>query len=248
MPAGWSGVLQGAAIAVFPYVGFDALYTFARESKSLKDIRLSTYLCIGIVAFLYVAIMAIATAMAPVFIDGKINPLFRGTEASAPLANLLVASGEPWCGQLVAAGAVIGIFNVLLVLSMGGPRIFRNMAEDGLLPPIFQRSHKGSPTFGIIANGIVVALMAGLVPFEDVSDMMVLGTLAAFTCVCIGALRLKLVHPIVPVIGATGCIILALNLNPLVLKLYCIGLPLALVPYFLYGRRHSKLERAVEQP
>ncbi len=241
MPMGVKGVLEGAAIAVFPYVGFDALYTFARESKSLRDTRLSTYLCIGLVAFLYVVVMAIATALAPAIVGGHINPLFKGNEASAPLASLLVAAGEGWCGQLIAAGAVVGIFNVLLVLSMGGPRIFRNMAEDGLLPPVFERTRNGNPTVGVILNGVVVGLMAGFVPFEDVSDIMVLGTLVAFVFVCLGAMRLKLVHPLVAVTGAIGCTVLAFNLNILVLQVYCITCPLGLIIYFLYGRKHSKL-------
>ncbi|MGH9549298.1 MAG: APC family permease, partial [Terriglobales bacterium] len=244
MPKGWEGVMHGAALAVFPYVGFDALYTFARESKSLKDTRLSTYLCICLVAFLYVVVMAIATALAPVFIDGHINPLFKGTEASAPLATLLIASGEGWAGTLIAVGAVIGIFNVLLVLSMGGPRIFRNMAEDGLLPPIFQKSHAGNPTFGVILNGIIVGLMAGFVPFEQVTEIMVLGTLVAFTFVCVGALRLKLINFVVPVIGMIGCILLICNLEPLVKLVYCITCPIGLVIYFLYGYKHSKLRQS----
>lgn len=244
MPMGWDGVLKGAAIAVFPYVGFDALYTFARESKSFRDTTISTYLCIGLVAFLYVTVMAIATALAPVFIDGHINPLFKGTEASAPLASLLMASGETWSGQLIAAGAVIGIFNVLLVLSMGGPRIFRNMAEDGLLPPIFKQTHKGNPTFGVILNGIIVGAMAGFVPFEQVTDIMVLGTLVAFAFVCLGALRLKLVNPIIALIGLVGCVLLALKLDILVLQVYCVTLPVGLIIYMLYGRTHSKLAQA----
>jgi APA family basic amino acid/polyamine antiporter len=244
MPKGWEGVLQGAAIAVFPYVGFDALYTFARESKTVKDTKLATYLCIGLVAFLYVAVMAIATALAPVFPDGNINvinPLFKGTEASAPLANLLMAAGEAWTGKFIAAGAVIGIFNVLLVLSMGGPRIFRNMAEDGLLPPIFARTKNGSPTYGLMLNGIVIGTFAGFVPFETVSDIMVLGTLIAFIFVCIGAFRLKLINPVVPILGMLGCTMLAFNLDPIVLKVYCFTCPVGLLIYFLYGFKHSKL-------
>jgi APA family basic amino acid/polyamine antiporter len=245
MPLGWDGVLKGAAIAVFPYVGFDALYTFARESKSLKDTRVSTYVCIGLVAFLYVAVMAIATALAPVFPQAgdttHVNPLFKGTEASAPLAMLLIDSGETWAGKLIACGAVIGIFNVLLVLSMGGPRIFRNMAEDGLLPPIFEKTSKGNPVFGIIVNGILVGAFAGFVPFEDVTDIMVLGTLVAFIFVCLGALRLKLVPPVVAILGAIGCGILAYKLSPIVWKVYSITCPLGLLIYFTYGRNHSKL-------
>lgn len=249
MPNGWDGVIKAAAIAVFPYVGFDALYTFARESKSLKDTQISTYVCIGLVAFLYVAVMAIATGMAPVFTvaaDGHTlvpNTLFKGTEASAPLASLMINAGEDWAGKLIAAGAVIGIFNVLLVLSMGGPRIFRNMAEDGLLPPIFAKVKNGNPVIGLILNGLIVGAVAGFVPFESVTDIMVLGTLVAFTFVCIGALRLKLVNPIVALLGAIGCIALAANLDALVWKVYAITCPVGLLFYFSYGRQHSRLSK-----
>jgi APA family basic amino acid/polyamine antiporter len=251
MPKGWDGVWKGAAIAVFPYVGFDALYTFARESKSIKDTRLATYLCIGLVAFLYVAVMAIATAIEPVFPGGDIshiNPHFKGSEASAPLAVLLMANGDTWVGQLIAVGAVIGIFNVLLVLSMGGPRIFRNMAEDGLLPKIFTRVHKGNPTIGVILNGLVVGGMAGFVPFETVTDIMVLGTLIAFIFVCLGAMRMRIVHPLVSILGIVGCSFLIYNLDPLVLKVYCITCPVGLVIYFSYGYWHSKLRNGGNKP
>lgn len=241
MPKGWTGVLQGAALCVFPYVGFDALYTFARESKSLRDTRLATYWCVGLVVFLYVTVMAVATGLAPCFIDGKENALFVGSEAAAPLANLLAHAGETWTGQFIAIGAVLGIFNVLLVLCMGGPRIFRNMAEDGLLPPIFAKTSKGNPTVGIIINGILVAVIAGFVPFGEIADMMVLGTLVAFTFVCLGALRLKLVNPVVCTLGAIGCVVLAFHLSEMVLKVYSITCPIGLVIYFLYGIKHSKL-------
>jgi len=244
MPKGPVGVLQGAALAVFPYVGFDALYTFARESKSLRDTRWATYLCVGVVALLYVSVMAVATALAPSFFNGdpgRPNPLFVGTEAAAPLAMLLGAAGENWTARLIAAGAVLGIFNVLLVLSMGGPRIFRNMAEDGLLPPIFMRTKRGNPTFGLAINGLVVGGMAGFLPFGDIAEMMVLGTLVAFICVCIGAIRLKLVNRFIPILGAAGCALLAANLGPVVWKVFSISLPCGLIIYMLYGRRHSKL-------
>ena len=246
LPKGIHGLSQGAAVAVFPYVGFDALYTFARESKSVNDTRLSTYICILLVAILYVAVMAIATGMQPVFtsVNGQLveNALFKGTEASAPLANLMIAAHEDWAGKLIAAGAVIGIFNVLLVLSMGGPRIFRNMAEDGLLPPIFAAVNNGSPTF----NGVIVGCLAGFVPFDSVTDIMVLGTLVAFVFVCVGALKLRLVHPIVSLIGAIGCGILAFNLSPIVWTVYKFTCPAGLVFYFLYSRHHSRLAKPAE--
>jgi APA family basic amino acid/polyamine antiporter len=269
MPKGIDGVLAGAALAVFPYVGFDALFTFARESKSLHDTKLATYWCVGLVAFLYVTVMAVATGLAPSFLTdphtGALltdptthkligNDLFVGTEAAAPLAKLLAHAGETWVSKFIAFGAVLGIFNVLLVLCMGGPRIFRNMAEDGLLPPIFAKTSKGNPTVGIMLNGVIVALIAGFVPFGDIADMMVLGTLIAFIFVGIGAIRMKLVHPIAGIVASVGCAILACYLNPLVRQVYIITCPVGLVIYFLYGYKHSKLRKriaavaAVEQP
>lgn len=241
MPMGWEGVLKGAAVAVFPYVGFDALYTFARESKSQDDTRRGTFLTVGVVALLYVAVMAVATGLAPCFINGEKNELFVGSEAAAPLAKLLVSVGQTWTAKLIAAGAVLGIFNVLLVLCMGGPRIFRNMAEDGLLPKIFAKSHKGNPTFGIVLNGVLVAAIAGFMEFGEIADMMVLGTLVAFVFVCVGAWRLKLVNPILSWTGIIGCTVLAANLNPMVLNAYAITCPVGLVIYFLYGYHHSNL-------
>jgi APA family basic amino acid/polyamine antiporter len=244
MPKGFEGVLQGAATAVFPYVGFDALYTFARESKTLRDTRLATYWCVGIVAFLYVTVMAVATGLAPCFINGVPNELFVGTEAAAPLAKLLANVGEGWTAKFISFGAVLGIFNVLLVFCMGGPRIFKNMSEDGLLPPVFQKVNKGNPVLGIILNGLIMCSIAGFVPFNDIADMMVLGTLVAFIFVCLGALRLKLVHPIVAIAGAVCCGILTAKLSPMVLKVYCITLPTGLIIYFLYGFKHSRLGQA----
>ncbi len=240
-PRGIKGVLEGAALAVFPYVGFDALFTFARESRSLKDTKKATYWCVGIVAFLYITVMAVATGLAPAFINGIPNARFAGSEAAAPLAVLLGDAGETWTSKLIAAGAVLGIFNVLLVLCMGGPRIFRSMAEDGLLPAIFQKTKQGNPLFGIALNGAIVAFTAGIVPFGEIADMMVLGTLVAFIFVCIGAFRLRLVHPLLAIAGGLGCLLLAFNLNPLVLKMYAISCPVGLIIYFSYGRKHSKL-------
>lgn len=247
MPHGFDGVMKGAATAVFPYVGFDALYTFARESKSLKDTRLATYWCVGIVAFLYISVMAVATGLAPCQINGHPNELFVGTEAAAPLAKLLASVGEGWTSTFISFGAVLGIFNVLLVFCMGGPRIFKNMAEDGLLPPVFHKTVKGNPVLGIILNGLIVAAIAGFVPFGSIADMMVLGTLVAFVVVCIGALRLKLVNPLLAIAGAVSCGILIFKLEPLVLQVYCITLPTGLIIYFLYGFKHSKLNKAKSQ-
>ncbi len=240
-PKGLAGVMKGAALAVFPYVGFDALYTFAREAKTTRDTQIATYLCIGLVAMLYVIVMLVATGLAPCFINGVENSLFVGNEAAAPLANLLNAAKETWCAKFIAFGAVLGIFNVLLVLCMGAPRIFRNMAEDGLLPAIFLKSKAGNPVWGIILNGIIVGSVAGFVPFGQIANLMVLGTLIAFMFVCIGALKLKIVNPFIGLFGTIGCLTLVFCLEPIVLKAYLAILPFGILGYLLYGRKHSKL-------
>ncbi len=242
-PKGLDGILKGAALAVFPYVGFDALYTFAREAKSTRDTQIATYLCIGLVAMLYVIVMLVATGLAPCFINGLENKLFVGSEAAAPLANLLSAVGETWCAKFIAFGAVLGIFNVLLVLCMGAPRIFRSMAEDGLLPAVFLKSKAGNPVVGIILNGIMVSCVAGFVPFGQIADLMVLGTLVAFMFVSIGALKIKIINPIIGLLGALGCLTLIFSLDPIVLKSYAVILPIGIVIYLAYGRKHSKLAK-----
>src|SRR5262249_38629788 len=122
--------------------------------------------------------------------------------------------------------------------------IFRNMAEDGLLPPIFAKTNKGNPSVGIALNGVIVALCAGLVPFGEIADMMVLGTLVAFLFVGIGALRLKLVNPVIAMLAAIGCAILMCFLGETVRKVYCVTLPVGLIIYFSYSIKHSKLAKA----
>ncbi len=260
MPMGWDGVLKGAALAVFPYVGFDALYSFARESKSISDTKMATYVCVGSVAILYILVMIVMTGMAPSFIvqpNGALmaNPLFQGDESAAPLAKLLTATGNVWVAKFIAFGAVLGLFNVILVMLKGAPRIFRNMAEDGLLPPVFEKTHSnGNLVVGTAVTGVICSLLAGFVPFRDISEMMVLGTLVAFLFVGIGSLRLPppelandptgikqamdRLAAFVVIIFSGG---LAFYLNPLVLKVYCITFPIGLVIYFCYGYRHSKL-------
>jgi len=113
-----------------------------------------------------------------------------------------------------------------------------------LLPPVFQKVNKGNPVWGIVLNGVIVASIAGLVPFGEIADMMVLGTLVAFVFVSYGAFKLQLVNPIISIVSGLSCIALITFLNPLVLKVYSITLPVGLVIYFLYGYKHSRLGKS----
>lgn len=250
LPVGWNGVMQGAALFVFPFVGFDALYTFARESKSLRDTKIATFVCVLGVAVLYLLVFLVLTGLAPSFIksdDGTItaNPLFSGGESAAPLAKVLIATGHDWVAKLIALGAVVGLFNVVFVMIQGAPRIFRNMAEDGVLPHKFENLN-----FGIIVTGAICAIFAGFVPFAEISEMMVLGTLVAFLAVGAGSLRLPnltwvdYLSAAVVIICSVG---LVFYLNPMVRQVYLVSCPVGLVIYFAYGFRHSKLGSRLRQ-
>ncbi len=244
LPRGWEGVMHGAALAVFPFVGFDALYTFARESKSLRDTKVATYVCVFGVAALYMLVFLVMTGLATSFIvdsSGSLvaNPLLSGDESAAPLAKVMVATGHPWVATSIAIGAIAGLFNVVFVMLQGAPRIFRNMAEDGLLWRIFRNLIAGT-----IFTGIFCALLAGFVPFEKISELMVLGTLVAFLSVGIGILRLqnlKFGDYLAAAIVIVGSAVLMVYLNPLVLWLYFISCPVGLLIYFGYGYWHSNL-------
>ena len=244
LPMGWDGVMKGAARFVFPFVGFDAFYTFARESKSLRDIKIGTFVCIFGVDVAYLLVFLVLTGMAPSFIhaaNGELvaNPLFSGDESAAPLAKVLIATGHTFVAKLIAVGAVVGLFNVVFVMIQSAPRIFRNMAEDGVLPHKFENLN-----FGIIITGGICALFAGVVPFAEISEMMVLGTLVAFLAVGIGSLRLPnltWVDYLSAFIVIVSSIALIFYLNPMVRQVYLISCPVGLAIYFAYGYWHSKL-------
>lgn len=248
LPVGWDGVMQGAALFVFPFVGFDALYTFARESQSLRDTKIATFVCVLGVAVLYLLVFLVLTGLAPSFTTNSTgvmapNPLFSGDESAAPLAKVLIASGHTFVARLIAIGAVIGLFNVVFVMIQGAPRIFRNMAEDGILPPKFAELN-----FGIIVTGSICAIFAGAVPFAEISEMMVLGTLVAFLAVGVGSLRLPdstWVDYFSAFVVSVCSIALIFYLNSMVRQVYLISCPLGLLIYFAYGFHHSRLSKSL---
>jgi APA family basic amino acid/polyamine antiporter len=246
MPFGISGVLAGAALAVFPYVGFDQLYSFVLESKREKDTSIATYLSVLLSGALYICVMLVMVgAVAPLVPNAAgtlgANPLYAGSEAAAALAKVLTSVGEGTTAQFIGIAAVIGLFNVLLVGCMAAPRVFKNMAEDGLIPSVFARTHNGNPIVGTVITGTICAILAGVVPFEKLAHMMVLGTLVAFVAVGIGAKKEKLIGWFTAILTVVGCGLLITKLDPLVFWIYPVTLAVALVVYLVYGYRNSKL-------
>lgn len=248
LPVGWNGVMQGAALFVFPFVGFDALYTFARESKSLRDTKIATFVCVLGVAILYLLVFLVLTGLSPSYVTDSsgamiANPLFSGDESAAPLAKVLIANGHTVVAKMIAVGAVIGLFNVVFVMIQGAPRIFRSMAEDRVLPHHFENLN-----FGIIVTGTVCAFFAAVVPFAEISEMMVLGTLIAFLAVGIGSLRLPNLTAVDILSASVVCVgsaVLVFYLNPMVLKVYLVSCPIGLLIYFALRARRALENEAV---
>ncbi len=189
---GWSGVLQGAGIIFFSYVGFDAASTTAREARNPKrDVPLGILAALVISSILYIAMAAVMTGMVP----------YPALNAPAPVAVALDAHPElSWLASLVKLGAIAGMTSVILMSLLGQPRIFLAMSEDGLLPPVVRKVHPTyrTPHVATAWTVVLAALFAGLFPLNVLGELISIGILLAFTAVCIGVLVLRYTRPDTP--------------------------------------------------
>jgi APA family basic amino acid/polyamine antiporter len=247
MPFGWKGVMAGAAIIFFAYIGFDAVSTAAEETKNPKrDVPLGLMLCLGVVIILYVSVAFVLTGIVP----------YKDIDVGNALPSALSRIGIRWGGALVATGAIIGMISTLLVTLYGQVRIFMVMARDGLLPAPFAKVHPRHMTPHICTwiTGIATALIAGIFPLPMIIDLCNIGTLFAFVLVSIGVIVLRKTRPEVerrfrtpgvpftPLITVAFCFYLMYSLPRITWIRFGIWLLAGLVIYFLYGVRHSKLQ------
>ncbi len=186
---GWSGVLQGAAVIFFSYIGFDAASTTAREARNpQRDVPLGILGTLVISALLYMGMGAVMTGMVP----------YTQLGAAAPVAVALDAHPAlRWLGYLVKIGAIAGMTSVILMSLLGQPRILLSMAQDGLLPAVVSKVHPVYRTPHIATGWTVViaAVIAGLFPLNILGELISIGILLAFTVVCIGVLVLRYTRP-----------------------------------------------------
>jgi APA family basic amino acid/polyamine antiporter len=249
-PNGVSGVLSGAAIVFFAFIGFDAVSTAAEESKNpQRDMPVGILGSLAVCVVLYIAVSAVLTGM---------TSYTRFVNDSAAIATAVEITHKPWVEAVVSAGALAGMTSVLLVFQLGQPRIFMSMARDGLLPSGFAKIHpvRRTPYVTTIVTGAVVGIPAALFDIGWAADLTNIGTFFAFVLVCAGVLALRRVAPsrtrpfrcpLVPAfpllgIGLCGALMLAL---PLVTWIrFFVWLALGLGIYFLYGKEHSTLGRA----
>ena len=248
MPFGWGGVLTGAAIVFFAYIGFDAVSTAAEEVKDpQKNLPIGIIGSLVIATVLYISVSAVLTG---------IVPYTSFAQTTAPVAYALQEIGIGWGSALVSVGALCGITSVLIVLLYGQTRIFFAMSRDGLLPGVFRELHPRfrTPVKVTILVGTVTAIIAGSLPLQSIAELVNIGTLAAFIIVSAGIIVLRSrkpgierpfrcpMVPLVPVLCILSCGLLILALPTITHLRFVIWLALGLVVYFAYGRKHSRID------
>jgi APA family basic amino acid/polyamine antiporter len=211
---GFSGILRGAAVVFFAYLGFDALSTAAQETRNpQRDMPKGILISLIVCALLYVAVTAVLTGIV------KYDQL----NVDAPIALAIDYAGAKlaWMSPLIKLGAIAGISSVVLVMMMGQSRIYFALSKDGLLPPLFSKvgAKRGVPTNATIFAGIATSVIAGIFPLSVLSELVSIGTLMAFAIVCISVMVLRKTHPelkrpfkvplvwLIPSLGAFFCIL-----------------------------------------
>jgi APA family basic amino acid/polyamine antiporter len=246
---GWSGVLRGAGVIFFAYIGFDAVSTAAQEAKNpRRDMPIGILASLGICTALYIAVALVLVGIVS----------YTELNVPDPIAVGIDATGLTWFSPVIKLGAILGLLSVMLVVLLGQTRIFYSMSRDGLLPPLFRAVHPRfrTPHYSTILVGIVVALAAGLLPIGVLSVLTSMGTLLAFTIVCVGVIILRRTNPElerpfrtpgmpwVPLLGAAICLAQMAGLPGSAWERLAIWLVIGLAIYFLYGRRRAAAERA----
>src|SRR6266536_293734 len=249
-PNGFAGLMSGAAIVFFAFIGFDAVSTTAEETRNpQRDMPIGIITSLIICTVLYVLMSAVLTGI-------KKYTIYTGDAAAVATAF----ASKPWAQALVSAGALAGTTSVLLVFQLGQPRIFMAMARDGLLPQYFAKIHPRfrTPHITTIWTGVVVGFVAMVTNIGDLADLTNIGTLFAFILVCLGVNVLRRVAPerarpfrvpfvpIFPILGVLLCLALMLSLPVMTWIRFVVWLGIGLLIYFLYSVRHSKIRRGVD--
>ncbi len=252
LPFGWSGVINGAAIIFFSYIGFDAVSTAAEEMLNpQRDLPRGILGSLLICTILYMLVSGLLTGIVPY---GSLN-------VASPISHALILLGYRLAAGIVGVGAVAGLTTVMLVMFYGLSRVFLAMARDGLLPGYFAllnpKTH--APVRIIVLCGVLMAVTAALLPITDLVELVNIGTLFAFTIVCGGVIVLRYTRPDlprpfkvplmpwIPLLGMMGCLYLICHLAWFTLIRFVVWLLTGVIVYFTYGRYHSALETRIRK-
>ena len=243
------GMLAGAAIVFFAYIGFDSVSTHAEEARNpSRDVPIGIIVSLVLCTVLYIAVAAVLTGMVP----------YNQINIDAPVSDAFRQVGLPWAQLMISVGAVAGITSVLLVMMLSQPRIFLAMARDGLLPTgFFGAVHERfrTPWKSTILTGFCVALLGAFLPLRILAELVNIGTLLAFVIVCAAVLIMRRTHPeverpfraplgsFVPVAGILLCLMLMFSLPAENWLRLAVWLAVGLAIYFTYGHKHSVLAR-----
>lgn len=255
MPHGFTGVMSAAGVIFFSYVGLDVVSTAGQEVRNPgRNMPIAILSALVIVTGVYI-LVALAAVGA--------QPAGDFTDQEAGLAAILQKiTGATWPGSVLAAGAVVSIFSSVLVTMYGQTRILFAIGQDGLIPEMFAKVNPRSltPVKNTIIVGIVVGLLAGLLPINFLAEMTSIGTLTAFLVVSIGVIILRRTaphlkrgfkvpgYPVTPILSIIGCLWIIFNLRVITIVVFLVWSAVVMIGYFTYGMRHSRLRTDRVQP
>jgi APA family basic amino acid/polyamine antiporter len=247
------GVLAGAAIIFFAYIGFDSVSTHAEEARNpQKDVPIGIIASLLVCTVLYIGVVAVLTGMVP----------YQELSKDAGVSDAFRRVGLNWAEFIINVAGVAGITSVLLVMMLSAPRVFLAMARDGLVPNnIFANVHPTfrTPWISTMLIGVFVSALTGFLPIDALLHLTNIGTLFAFVIVCAAVLIMRRTNPqaerpfrcplvpLVPILGIVCCLILMLSLPPANWYRLIAWLVLGLIIYFFYGRYHSLLGKELRR-
>ncbi len=239
------GMMAGAAMIFFAYIGFDSVSTHAEEARNpQRDVPIGIIASLIICTILYIAVTIVLTGMVP----------YNQIDTEAPVADAFQKVGLEWGQFIISLGAVAGITSVLLVLMLSQPRVLLAMARDGLLPESFFgdiHPRFRTPWKSTILTGLTVGMLASLIPLGVLAELVNIGTLFAFVIVCLSILIMRYHHPqaprpfrcpwvpLIPILGVILCLFLMFSLPSANWLRLAIWMVIGILIYLLYGRRHS---------
>jgi APA family basic amino acid/polyamine antiporter len=253
MPFGWfntlqdgktTGILAGASMVFFAYIGFDAVSTAAEEAKDPKrDLPVGIIGSLAFCTVIYIIVSGLLTSVVH----------YTDLNVASPVAHALSLMGYNWASALISTGVIAGLTTVMLVIYYGLTRIIYAMSRDGLLSPFLSAVNPKTqtPVRVIILCGIIIAIIAGFIPLGDLAELVNIGTLAAFVLVCLGVIVLRITKPdmhrpfstpfspLFPILGMLSCGALMVFLPAITWLRFIIWLVIGLIVYFAYSVNNS---------
>lgn len=245
-PFGFTGIIHGAAIVFFAYIGFDAVATAAEEVRNpKKDLPRGIIGSLFISTALYILVAGILTGMLK----------YTQLNTPSPITAALLAVGVRWASAFISIGALAGLTSVLLAVIFAQSRVFFAMSRDGLLPPVFAKIHRKykTPYLDTLIVGLAVSFLAAFLPVGLLAEMANIGTLSALTVVSLGVIILRKTRPdierpfavplvpFLPAISVIFCLYLMINLPYVTWIRLVVWIGIGLLVYFMYGIKHSSL-------